>query len=174
MCSIYNIDGLVGQRIRAVYWRSGFDDSRDPKKSTNMSAWQTRTLWKTRVKITCLGGVNILYYSKSDKQPVLKISVWKRLHNCPEIYRTTFDFIKDCMDKLDHYIDHRICKMLPSNETIESPETTTYLWVVCLGSKIDNMQNMLRRIEWVVRYTHHMQLMMIYCYTNMESWRWRR
>ena len=32
-------------------------------------------------------------------------------------------------DKLDRYIDHRICKMLPSNATVEfkPPATTTYL-----------------------------------------------
>ena len=29
--------------------------------------------------------------------------------------------------KLDHYIDHRIREMLPSNATVETPATTTYI-----------------------------------------------
>ena len=44
----------------------------------------------------------------------------------------------DCMDKLDRYIDHRICKMLPSNALLKPPATTTYLKVTCLDSKIDH------------------------------------
>ena len=34
--------------------------------------------------------------------------------------------LKTCRDKLDHYIDHRIREMLPSNATVETPATTTY------------------------------------------------
>ena len=39
-----------------------------------------------------------------------------------------------CLHKLGRYIHHKICKMLLSNATIETPATTAYL-----DSKIDHM-----------------------------------
>ena len=46
------------------------------------------------------------------------------------------------MDTLGRLIDRRIREMLPSNATVETPATTTYLLIACLDSKIYHRQNM--------------------------------
>ena len=70
------------------------------------------------------------------------------------------------MDKLDRYIDHGMCEILTSNTIVETPATTTYLQVAYLDSKLDHTQNMFER---VVRHTHHMQVIMVYCYIDLGS-----
>ena len=37
-----------------------------------------------------------------------------------------YDIMTDCMDKLDRFIDQRICEMLHSNATDETPAKATY------------------------------------------------
>ena len=76
--------------------------------------------------------------------------------------RSKLPLLTGCMDKLDRYIDHGMCEIL----TLNTIATTTYLQVANLDSKLDHTQNMFER---VVRHTHHMQVIMVYCYIDLGS-----
>ena len=95
-----------------------------------MSAWQTWTPGYNRGGIRCLGGV-----TKQRANSLTRVNramhgqnqCMKTANNCLEACRTAFHLMTDCMDKLNCFIDHRICDMLPSKATVETPGTTTYL-----------------------------------------------
>ena len=55
--------------------------------------------------------------------------------------------MSDCMEQLDRYINHRICKMLPSKMNVEIPATTTYLQVASLDTKVDHTQDVAYRMN---------------------------
>ena len=89
------------------------NQSRNQKKIT-MSAWQTWTPGYTRGEIRCLGGVtkqraNSL--TRVNRAMRGQIQCMKTANNCLEACRTAFHLMTDCMDKLDRFIDHRICDM---------------------------------------------------------------
>ena len=81
--------------------------------------------------------------------------VYKRWERCLGGVTIVFNHVGQhltyCMDRLDRYIDHRICEILPSNLTVETPAATTYFKVACLDSKISHIVNILQRIEGVFR-----------------------
>ena len=79
------------------------------------SLWFPDTCTKTRRKTE--GHIS------SRSQFVVKIIV----KNWLETYRTAFDLITDCMDKLDRYIEHRYCFVIQHSDVHKMFENTIIL-----------------------------------------------
>jgi hypothetical protein len=60
-----------------------------------------------------------------------------------EIHYTAFGLLEGCIGKLDRYNNHEICRILPVNETVEIPVTSTCLSVDCLKLKTDRIEQAL-------------------------------
>jgi hypothetical protein len=73
--------------------------------------------------------------------------------------------MQGCICKPDRYNDRRICKMLTYNKTV----TSINVQIAYLDLDTDHSRNKPLHIESVVRYKHHMQVMMGYCYIDKEN-----
>lgn len=84
---------------------------------------------------------------------------------CLETCCTAYDLMKDCLNKLDLYINHRICDMMPSNATLETPCDNNLFVSSLLRFKKMNICRTFTNLS----DTHHMQSKMLYCFIDMKE-----
>lgn len=106
-----------------------------------------------------------LYYPGKRSNPQFKLECKEQFNISYETYYTVIGLRTRCICKQDHFSNnHRTCKMLTLNNTVEM-HMTTYLLEVCLGLKSDHTKNKLSyikslHIESIGRNKLHMQVIM--------------